>query len=95
MSVRRVVLGAGGCKLQQLNFPEEENCRLLRKVFKYLGTMLQAGMSRVRDSIKGIKFFNLCDLFVRIGRGVYSASKRNEYQKQENNVCWEYSAAGA
>jgi hypothetical protein len=30
-----------------------------------------------------------------LGPGVYSASNRNEYQKQENNVYWELSAAGA
>jgi hypothetical protein len=30
-----------------------------------------------------------------IGPGVYSASIRNEYQKQENNVSVEQSAAGA
>jgi hypothetical protein len=44
-------------------------------------------------------------LMVRIGRnmkrqtelrpGVYSASNRNEYQKQKNNVSGEYSAVGA
>jgi hypothetical protein len=27
--------------------------------------------------------------------GVYSASNRNEYQKQKNNVSGEYSTAGA
>jgi hypothetical protein len=30
-----------------------------------------------------------------LGPGVYSASNRNEYQKQKNNVSGEYSAAGA
>jgi hypothetical protein len=29
-----------------------------------------------------------------VGPGVYSASKRNEYQKQKNNVFGEYSSAG-
>jgi hypothetical protein len=27
--------------------------------------------------------------------GVCSASNRNEYQKQKNNISWEYRAAGA
>jgi hypothetical protein len=30
-----------------------------------------------------------------LGSGVYSASNINEYQKEENNVSGEYSAAGA
>jgi hypothetical protein len=30
-----------------------------------------------------------------LGPGVYSASNRNEYQKQKNNVSREQSAAGA
>jgi hypothetical protein len=30
-----------------------------------------------------------------LGPGVYSASKRNEYQEQKINVSGEYSAAGA
>jgi hypothetical protein len=30
-----------------------------------------------------------------LGLGVYSASNRNEYQKQENNVSGEQSATGA
>jgi hypothetical protein len=24
-----------------------------------------------------------------LGPGIYSASNRNEYQKQTNNICWE------
>jgi hypothetical protein len=44
--------------------------------------MLQAGRSRVRDPMKWI-FFNLPNLPAALGPGVYSASKRNEYQKQE------------
>jgi hypothetical protein len=39
-----------------------------------------------------MKFFNLP---TELGPGVYSASKKNEFQKQENNVSGEYSAAGA
>jgi hypothetical protein len=34
-------------------------------------------------------------LLVALGPGVYSASNRNEYQKQEINVSGEESAAGA
>jgi hypothetical protein len=30
-----------------------------------------------------------------LGPGVYSASDRNEYQKQKNNILGEQSAAGA
>jgi hypothetical protein len=34
-------------------------------------------------------------LSAALGPGVYSASNRNEYQKQKNNISGEYSAAGA
>jgi hypothetical protein len=34
-------------------------------------------------------------LAAALGSGVYSASNRNEYQKQKNNACGEESAAGA
>jgi hypothetical protein len=32
---------------------------------------------------------------VALGPGVYSASKRNEYQKQKSNISGEYRAVGA
>jgi hypothetical protein len=34
-------------------------------------------------------------LLADLGPGVYSASNRNEYQKQKSNVSGEYRAAGA
>jgi hypothetical protein len=49
------------------------------------------------DSMKWIIFFFSIYLIfpAALGPGVYSASNRNEYQKQKNNVAGEYSAAGA
>jgi hypothetical protein len=44
--------------------------------------MLQAGRSRVRDPMRGT-FFNFSAALVP---GVYSASSRNEYQKQRSDV---------
>jgi hypothetical protein len=41
-------------------------------------------------------FFSICLILpAALGPGVYSASNRNEYQKQKNNVSGEYSEAGA
>jgi hypothetical protein len=41
-------------------------------------------------------FFSICLILpAALGPRVYSASNRNEYQKQKNNVCGEQSAAGA
>jgi hypothetical protein len=41
-------------------------------------------------------FFSIYLIFpAALGPGVYSASNRNEYQKQKNNVSGEQSAAGA
>jgi hypothetical protein len=50
--------------------------------------MLQVGRSRVRNQMRSLKFFfNLPKLSSHIMPfGVYSASNRNEYQKQKNNV---------
>jgi hypothetical protein len=41
------------------------------------------------------KFSIYIILPVALGPGAYSASNRNEYKKQENNVSGEWSAAGA
>jgi hypothetical protein len=38
---------------------------------------------------EGRGFETLCDLSVALGPGVHSASNRNEYHKQKNNVCAE------
>jgi hypothetical protein len=41
-------------------------------------------------------FFSAClILLAALGPGVYSASNRNEYQKQKNNVSGEQRATGA
>jgi hypothetical protein len=47
--------------------------------------------------MKSMKFFFPIYLIfsATIGPGVYSASNKNEYQKQKNNVSGEGSAAGA
>jgi hypothetical protein len=55
--------------------------------------MLQAGRSRVRDPMGKINSLNLPNPSVALGPGVYSASNRNGYQKQTNNVSGEQSAA--
>jgi hypothetical protein len=42
------------------------------------------------------ELFSIClILSAKLGPGVYSASSKNEYQKQKNNVSGEQSAAGA
>jgi hypothetical protein len=58
--------------------------------------MLQVGRSQVRDPIRWINFFSM-DIILpaALGPGDYSASNRNEYQKQKNNVSDEQSEAGA
>jgi hypothetical protein len=40
-------------------------------------------------------FFNLPNLPAALGPGFHSASNRNEYQKQRNNVSGEQNASGA
>jgi hypothetical protein len=57
--------------------------------------MLQVGRSQVRDPIRGINLFTLLILPAALGPGVYSASNRNKYPEQKNNVSEEWSAAGA
>jgi hypothetical protein len=42
---------------------------------------------------EGGRFETRCILPAALGPGVYSASNRNEYQKQKNNVSGEKSAA--
>jgi hypothetical protein len=51
--------------------------------------MLQAGRYWVRNPLRLKNFFNLPFLPAALGLGVYSASNRNEYQKQKNNVSGE------
>jgi hypothetical protein len=48
--------------------------------------MLQAGRSRVGDPMKGIFFSIYLSLSAALDPVVHSASNRNEYQKQENNI---------
>jgi hypothetical protein len=48
--------------------------------------MLRAGRSRVRHPMRWINFSICLILPTALGPGVYSASNRNEYQKQKNNV---------
>jgi hypothetical protein len=53
--------------------------------------MLQAARSRVQDPRRGMNFwFSSCFILpAALGPGVYSASNRNEYRKQKNNVSGE------
>jgi hypothetical protein len=52
--------------------------------------MLQAERSLVRDAMRQkIVFFNYLILLAELGPGVYSASNRNEYQKQKNKASGE------
>jgi hypothetical protein len=48
--------------------------------------MLQAGRSPVRDPMNDFFFSIYLILPAALGPGVYWASDRNEYQKQETNV---------
>jgi hypothetical protein len=48
--------------------------------------MLQAGRLRLRDPTRLMKFFNLPHISAALVPGIYTASKRNEYQKQENII---------
>jgi hypothetical protein len=48
--------------------------------------MLQAGMPWVRDPMRWMNFTIYLILPAAQGPGVYSASNREEYQKQKNNV---------
>jgi hypothetical protein len=51
---------------------------------------------RVNPPIRWTIFFLIYLILpAALGTGVYSASNRNEYQKQKNNVSGEQSAAGA
>jgi hypothetical protein len=61
------------------------------KLWKKL--VCHSGRSRVRDPMRWISSIYLI-LLAALGPGVYSASNRNEYQKQKNNIPWEKSAAG-
>jgi hypothetical protein len=47
--------------------------------------MLQAGRSQDRNPVRLNNFFNLSTPAAP-GRGVYSASGRNEYQRRKNNI---------
>jgi hypothetical protein len=56
--------------------------------------MLQTERQRVRDPMRWILSIYL-NLPAALILGVYSASNKNEYQKQKNDVSGEQSAAGA
>jgi hypothetical protein len=59
-------------------------------------TMLQAGSLKVQDPMRWMHFFSIFLIPPTALRpGVYSASDRNEYQKQKHNVSWEQRAAVA
>jgi hypothetical protein len=47
--------------------------------------MLLAGRSLVRDPMRWLNFSIFLIILAALGPGVYSASNRNEYQKQKNN----------
>jgi hypothetical protein len=51
--------------------------------------MLQAGNLRVRDPMRLMNFLIYLILPAALGPTVYSASNRNEYQKQKSNVSGE------
>jgi hypothetical protein len=48
--------------------------------------MPQAGRERVLNPMRSLNFFNLLNPSAALGSRVYTASDRNEYQKQRNNV---------
>jgi hypothetical protein len=49
--------------------------------------MLQARRPQIGDPARQINFFFIYTILpAALGSGVYSASNRNEYQKQMNNV---------
>jgi hypothetical protein len=50
------------------------------------GTVLQAGRSQVRNPMRSINVLIYLILPTVLGPGVYSASNRNEYHRQKNNV---------
>jgi hypothetical protein len=56
----------------------------------YLKETGHKGVGRIRPTTVGTLI-----LTVALGRGVYSASNRNEYRKQKNNFSGELSASGA
>jgi hypothetical protein len=58
-------------------------------------TVLQTGRLRFETRLGEHIFSVYLILPAALGPGVYSASNRNEYQKQKNNVSGEYRAAGA
>jgi hypothetical protein len=56
---------------------------------------LQDKRSRVRDPMRWMTFFSMYLILpAALGPGVHSASNRNEYQKQKNNVSVEKNTAG-
>jgi hypothetical protein len=57
--------------------------------------MLQASRSPVRFPTRSAFFSIFLILPAALGPVVYSASNRNEYQKQKNNSSVKYRAAGA
>jgi cation transporter-like permease len=53
-------------------------------------SMLHAGRPRDRDPMRSLIFFSIYLIpSAALGPGVYSASKRNKYQKHINNVSGE------
>jgi hypothetical protein len=52
--------------------------------------MLQIGRSWVRDMMRSLNYFSIYVIIpVALDPGVYSASNRNEYQKQKINASGE------
>jgi hypothetical protein len=48
------------------------------------------------ETLRGEWIFSICLILpASLGPGLNSASIRNEYQKQKNNITWEQSAVGA
>jgi Mn2+/Fe2+ NRAMP family transporter len=67
------------------------HCRSSWVTATVAGTMLQSGKSRFRDPMNVNTYIFSINLILptAIGPGVHSASNRNEYQKQKNNVSGE------
>jgi hypothetical protein len=69
--------------------------------FRFRDSVIQSVIALVEESglietRRDNEFFSIyLNIPAAIGPGVYSASSRNKYKKQKNNVSGEQSAAGA
>jgi hypothetical protein len=57
------------------------------KINAFMGTMPRAGRPEGSSPNEVIEFFSIYIILpATLGPGVHSASNRNEYQKQKNNI---------